>query len=157
MACLCINKHKIVRDDLNMLSAYISCMAGKYIILAPHTNMTVFSTAQQLEENTKFEHLLYNKAMNNVDGAKNYNINGNDNCVLHETVLTTTLIDKVCKAACSISLSPTHMLCPVLTSSRHQLTMTTSMILCARPRYQGLHSLLWLWASMHISLFLCPL
>lgn len=135
MACLCINKHKIVRDDLNMLGAHISCMAGKYIILAPHTNMTVFSTAQQLEENTKFEHLLYNKAMNNVNGAKNYNINGNDNCVLHKTVLTTALIDKVCKAACSISLSPICMLCSVMTSSRHQLTMTTSTILCAMPRY----------------------
>ena len=73
--------------------------------------------------------------MNNVDGAKNYNINGNDNCVLHETVLTTALIDKVCKAACSTSLSPICMLCPIMTSSRHQLTMTTSMILCAMPRY----------------------
>lgn len=143
MACLCINKHKIVRDNLNMLSAHISYMTGKYIILAPYTNMTVFSTAQQLEKNIKFEHLLYNKAMNSVDGAKNCNINGNDNCVLHKIVLTTALIDKVYKAAYSISLIPTCMLCPILTSSRHQLTMTTLMILCARLRYQGLHSLLW--------------
>ena len=46
MACLCINKHKIVRGNLNMLGAYISCMTDKYIILAPYTNMTVFSTTQ---------------------------------------------------------------------------------------------------------------
>ena len=141
MACLCINKHKIVGDNLNMLGMHISCMAGKYITLALYTNMTLFYTAQQLEEDTEFEHLLHNKAMDNMDSTKDCDINGNDDCIPHKTVLTTALIDKVCKAVCSMSLSPTCILCPILTSSGHQLTMTTSMILYARSRYQGLHSL----------------
>ena len=78
IACLHINECKIIRDDLNMFGVHIFHMAYKCITLAPHTNVTVFSVAQQLENNTEFKHLLHNKAMDNTDGAKDYDVNGDD-------------------------------------------------------------------------------